>query len=479
MARSGAGHELIGGIAHQQTPHGGPLKGLRVLDLTQWVAGPYCTKLLAMFGAEVIKVERPRFGDPMRYAPPYVNNRPGTDNGLAFLDLNINKRGVSLNLACETGRHIALELVRRADLVVESFRPGTLERLGLGWDVLRGVNPSVVLVSISNFGQDGPYRDLPASEIVLYAMGHEMFGTGQPDREPMSMAPRLNLCFAGQTAAVAATAAVFAQRVHGQGDWVDVSIMESFTASIDRRADSLVAFAYCGERMERLPMRVVDALSGYNRCADGFVHLSISAATWKALLRAIDEPWVHSERCSPNDGNAVVTEDFRRHWERFCCQHTKRELVERFQTAGVPCAPVNSVADLVADPQLAARAYFSELDHPVHGARARQPARAASLEASRRALAGSAWRRCGPAGPQQPPRGRTPGRRAARDAPLLRAQSSQERGATSRRVPVRRRTRRLPGPTPAALRRLRARPTRSGGPDPPPPSARRSAPGSR
>jgi crotonobetainyl-CoA:carnitine CoA-transferase CaiB-like acyl-CoA transferase len=190
----------------------GPLAGVRVIDLTQYVAGPYCTKLLALYGAEVIKVERPDGGDPMRMVGPFVD-APHPDRALAFLDLNVNKLGVTLDLHSEDGRKSLLELVRSADIVVESFRPGTLDRLGLGWQALQAVRPDLVMTSISNFGQTGRYRDLPASEIVLYGMGHEMFGTGLAGREPLSMAPRLNLYFAGQTAAVATLGALRRARV--------------------------------------------------------------------------------------------------------------------------------------------------------------------------------------------------------------------------------------------------------------------------
>ena len=210
----------------------------------------------------MIKVESPNGGDPFRRCAPFD---PGGES-LGFLDLNVGKRGITLDLRNERDR--VLELATAADAVVESLRPGALERLGLGYHDLRAANPRIVLTSITNFGQTGPYRDLPATEIVLYGMGHEMYGTGQPDREPISMAPRLNLCFAGKTAAVATLAAV----LHGRGDWIDVSIMETLVASIDRRADSLVSYIYCGEKMVR--MASVTGPGGpplYTRAVDGWV----------------------------------------------------------------------------------------------------------------------------------------------------------------------------------------------------------------
>jgi len=230
----------------------GPLEGLRVLDLSQGAAGPYCTRMLALYGARVTKVERPRVGDLMRHLGPFAGDTPGTDNSLSFLHLNVNKLGVTLDFSTPSGRAIFSELVRNSDVVVESFRPGTLAAFGYPYEELARLRPGIVLTSISNFGQTGPYRDLPASEIVLYGMGHSMFGTGQPDAEPMSMAPRVNLQFAGQTAAVATLAAVLRQQAHGCGEWIDCSIMEAFTSSVDRRSISLTAYDYCGDKMVRM-----------------------------------------------------------------------------------------------------------------------------------------------------------------------------------------------------------------------------------
>jgi crotonobetainyl-CoA:carnitine CoA-transferase CaiB-like acyl-CoA transferase len=321
----------------------GPLDGLRVLDLTTQIAGPYCTKLLATLGADVIKVEPPT-GDPFRRCAPFD---PGGES-LGFLDLNVGKRGIALDLRSERDR--VLELAAGADAVVESLRPGALERLGLGYHDLREVNPLVVLTSITNFGQTGPYRDLPATEIVLYAMGHEMYGTGQPDREPISMAPRLNLSFAGKTAAVATLAAV----LRGRSEWIDVSIMETLVASIDRRADSLVSYIYCGEKMVR--MASVTGPGGpplYTRAADGWVQGRPLPDAWPVIERIVEE--------ANEPGEELLDR-----WLSWCASHTKFEAVSRLQAGGLPAAPVNSVADLASDEHLAARGFFEEVGGRKH-----------------------------------------------------------------------------------------------------------------
>ena len=154
------------------------LEDVKVLDLTQHVAGPYCAKLLADYGADVIKVERPGVGDPARGMGPFPGDVPHRERSGIFLHLNTNKRGITLDLKTQAGVNVVKELVAGVDILVENFRPGTMERFGLGYDVLHEVKPSLVMTSISNFGQTGPYRDFRSAEIMVYGMGGEMYSTG-------------------------------------------------------------------------------------------------------------------------------------------------------------------------------------------------------------------------------------------------------------------------------------------------------------
>jgi crotonobetainyl-CoA:carnitine CoA-transferase CaiB-like acyl-CoA transferase len=315
----------------------GPLDGLRVLDLTTHVAGPYCTKLLATCGADVVKIEPPD-GDPMRRCGPL----DPSGESFAYLDLNVGKRGMVLDLRRDRDR--LLELAVGANVVVESFRPGTLDRLGLGYEALREANPHIVLTSITCFGQTGPYRDLDATEIVLYAMGGEMYANGQPDAEPLMLAPGVALGYAGQTAAVATLASVLG----GHGDWIDVSIMETLLVSVDRRGQSLVAYAYCGEKK----LRDGDPSTGppaYSPAADGWLHMTTNPAAWPAIASIVGAD------------EATPTEQLRERWLEWSGARPKLELVEQLQAAAMPAAPVNSVADLVDDPHLASRDFFEDV----------------------------------------------------------------------------------------------------------------------
>ena len=191
------------------------LDGVRVLDFTHHVAGPYCTKLLADFGADVVKVERPGGGDPARRMGPFVRDEPHLDMGLPFLYLNTSKRGVTLNLKSNAGREIALKLAAHADVVVENFSPRVMPSLGLDYDAIQEVNPDVIMVSISNFGQSGPYRDHKATEIVEYALGGMAYIFGGQDREPLVHAYNQAQYKAGTNAASAAAIAVFHRMMTG------------------------------------------------------------------------------------------------------------------------------------------------------------------------------------------------------------------------------------------------------------------------
>ena len=192
------------------------LSDVRVLDLTRHVAGPFCTKMLADYGADVIKVERPDGGDFTRRMGPFPDDVPHPEKSGLFLHLNANKRGVTLNLKTATARGMLLELVKQVDVVVENFAPRVLPSLGLAYEDLERVNPGVILVSISNFGQTGPYRDYKASEIVLHGMGGNLRSLGLPEREPVKYGSHVALRQAGLIGAAATVAALFTREAR---DW--------------------------------------------------------------------------------------------------------------------------------------------------------------------------------------------------------------------------------------------------------------------
>jgi crotonobetainyl-CoA:carnitine CoA-transferase CaiB-like acyl-CoA transferase len=344
------------------------LEGVRVLDLTRHVAGPFCTKLLADYGADVIKIEQPGRGDPARWIAPFLHDQPHPERSGLFLHLNTNKRSITLNLKTGTGRAIFMRLLAATDIVVENFHPRVMPSLGLDYDTLSEGKPNLVMTSISNFGQTGPYRDWRASDLVLYAMGHEMWGTGQPDSEPAGMANKLSLHIAGLMAYMATLGAFYGAQFQGAGQQVDLSIMEVLASSIDRRAPSLLAYQYCGERAQRAAsVYGIDAPPFVNYCADGFFEITVGIQWWADFVRAIGEDWINDPIFKPPVREVAVRERFDSHWIPWCMSRTKTEIVALFQKSGIPCAPLNTTEDLVNNPQLAERGFFIPIDHPAAG----------------------------------------------------------------------------------------------------------------
>jgi crotonobetainyl-CoA:carnitine CoA-transferase CaiB-like acyl-CoA transferase len=253
------------------------LSDIKVLDLSWHIAGPYCTKLLADYGADVIKVERPRVGDPARKIGPFFNDDPHPEKSGLFLHLNTNKKGITLNLKTPTGKEIIKKLVKEVDILVESFSPHVMPGLGLDYQTLEQVNPDLLMVSISSFGQTGPYRDFKATEIVEYAMGGEMYSTGIAGREPLKLGGNVVQYQAGTIAAVSTMGALFAARAQGIGQHVDVSIMETQAGSADRRIIYTLAYACAGVITTRWPppreaVRMLIMPQGVYPCKDGFVN---------------------------------------------------------------------------------------------------------------------------------------------------------------------------------------------------------------
>ena len=247
----------------------GALSHIRVVDFTTHVAGPYCTKLLADYGADIIKVELPGVGDSGRRMGPFPNDIPHPEKSGLFLHLNTNKRSITLDLKSSAGRKIASALANTADLVVENFRPGVMDRLGLDLKTLQASNPRLVMTSISNFGQTGPYRDYKSSDLLVYGMGGEMNSTGLAHREPIKLGANIVLYQAGSVAAVGSAGALFLTQNDGPGQLVDVSIMETQVGSIDRRMSALIAYQYTGENSSRMTFGASGYPIGVYPCEEG------------------------------------------------------------------------------------------------------------------------------------------------------------------------------------------------------------------
>jgi crotonobetainyl-CoA:carnitine CoA-transferase CaiB-like acyl-CoA transferase len=345
------------------------LSGLRVLDLTHHIAGPYCTKLLADCGADVIKIEPPG-GEIGRRLGPFANDEPGLERSGLFLSLNSGKRGVVLDLRSDSGRAAFESLARDADLVVESFRPGVLGRFGLSYERLAELNPRLVVLSISNFGQTGPYRDFEASDLTLYAIGAEIHSVGSPEREPLKQHGTSMLYQSGAIAAGAALAAVRAAERDGAGQWVDVAITETHTAGVDRRSETLIGYQFTGRTTTRMGGQGTLLPGGVYPCRDGYFEFDVQIRDWSQVLAMLGEPEALKDPryFDPATRNTPELADrFRAVVLEWLQDHTMVEAWEIGQASGVPCGPLFTIENLLADPHLRERDSWGHVEHPVLG----------------------------------------------------------------------------------------------------------------
>jgi crotonobetainyl-CoA:carnitine CoA-transferase CaiB-like acyl-CoA transferase len=348
-----------------------PLSGFRVLDLTRHLCGPYATKLLADFGADVIKIERPGEGDLGRKLPPFKGDTPGLETSGTFAYLNTNKRSITLDLQADRGKQIFFELLAASDLVVENFRPGVLDALGIGFAEIQVRRPEVSLVSISNFGQTGPYRDWAGSELVLFAMGGEMFSMGVAEREPLKMAGTAALFQVGAAAASAAVAALLNAMQGGAGEHLDISIFETQFASVDRRHFSVIGYEYTGRVKGRAPMLAATGFpSGVYPCADGYVEITGGGSRWAGTVRMLGNPAELDgpEWSAPGASMSVeLKERFDAVFYPWLADRTKREVWEACQQAHVLCGPLYTVEDLFKDPVIRERGFFVDCERAQMG----------------------------------------------------------------------------------------------------------------
>lgn len=336
------------------------LADMKVLDLTHYVAGPYCTRLLAGMGAQVVKVERPGVGDPARHLPPFYQDVPGLERSGLFLYLNMGKKGITLNLKAPAGVEIFKRLVAWADVVVENFAPRVLPGLGLAYAQLQALNPRVVLTSISNFGQSGPYRDYRAEDIVLFGMGGSMASLTPQQEIPFTLGGTPAQAMAGAVGFTATLGAVYGARMHGTGQHVDVSIFEAVASS---QTQEFVEYAYRG----------TDGRPGYlgliYACQDGYAMVvDQQPHQWEKLAHLIGHPELLQEPRLQNvplrRANRQLLDAYLGPWMQ---ARRKVEVYHAGQQAGIPAAFFATVEDLVASPQMQARGFFVEVAHPEVG----------------------------------------------------------------------------------------------------------------
>ncbi len=349
-----------------------PLDDLRVVDLTFGIAGSYCTKVLADFGADVVKVEPPG-GDPTRRMGPHPGDVPHADAGGLFLHLNTNKRSIVVDLDTASGVDIVRALAAGADIVVESGRPGALAERGLGPADLIAANPKLVVTSVTPFGQSGPYRDWQMTDIVAFAMGGPMNASGVSDREPVKLIGNAVLMQSGSTACVATLGALDMAVTRGVGQHVDVATFETQNGSLDRRRYYLLSYEYSGTVAERVPVVGTGrpAAGGRFECADGL--MVTTGRIWPdhvgRMIDVLDDPelrrlWEELGLGLMVDAAPLVDAAL----ARWASVRNARAAMREAQAAGWPVVVVNDPLLLHQDDHLLARGFWVTAEHPVAGA---------------------------------------------------------------------------------------------------------------
>jgi glutaryl-CoA transferase len=344
-------------------PHPGPLDGVRVLDLSRVLAGPYCTMFLGDLGAEVVKVEQPRVGDDTRgWGPPFTGGESAY-----FLCVNRNKKSVTVDLKSKEGVGLLRRLAEHADVLVENFRSGTMERLGLGEQELRAINPKLIYASLSGFGADGPMSDVPGYDLIVQAWGGLMSITGPADGEPSKVGVAIIDLVAGLMLGKSIAAALFAREKIGVGQKIDTSLLEAEVASLINVGSNYLVEGKIPRRWGNAHPSIVPYQSF--KTADGYLVVGVaSEGIWRRFCDAISRAeWTDDPRFAKNSDRvenraaliAAVTEIF---------QSRKTDAwLKVLNEAEVPCAPVQTIDKVFKAPQVLHRKMLAEVDHPTAG----------------------------------------------------------------------------------------------------------------
>jgi crotonobetainyl-CoA:carnitine CoA-transferase CaiB-like acyl-CoA transferase len=349
--------------ATKPNTHPGPLAGMRVLELAQIMAGPTCGMMLADMGADVIKVEKLPGGDDARgYREPRVNGVSAP-----FLMMNRNKRGIALNLKLPQGRDILLRLVREADVLTENYRRGTLEKLGLGYDVLAQVNPGLIYCAVSGYGRDGPLASRGGFDLIAQGFAGLMAVTGEPGRPPVKNGNPVADINAGILAAAGVAAAYAHKQRTGQGQIVDTSLLEAALQQTYWYA--AIHFATGESPGPTGSAHLLTAPYQAFHASDGWINIGgANQANWERITDVLGHPeWRADARFATNSARLQHLEALTSLINAVLATRTKTEWIERFDAAGVPVGPVNSIAEALADPQTLARGMVVDLVHPQAG----------------------------------------------------------------------------------------------------------------
>ena len=340
------------------------LEGIRVLDLTRALAGPFCTLMLGDQGADVIKIEMPGSGDDTRHwGPPFIEGESAY-----FLSINRNKRSLTLNFKEQKAREIFLQLAGDADVIVENFTPGVMSRFGLDYQTVKETNPKVIFCSISGFGQDGPYRTRPAYDQIMQGLTGIMSITGESAGDPQKIGVAIADIGAGMWAAYAITTALFHREQNGEGQYIDVAMMDAHVAWLTYQAGSYFATGKAPRRVGNAHPSLVPYQSFM--CQDGrYLNVAVgSDRLWERFCQAINRQDLREHPdYATNDGRVRNRANLVPLLQELFLTRSVEDWAQDLHAASVPCGPINDVAEVFADPQLLHREMCVEMAHPTLG----------------------------------------------------------------------------------------------------------------
>lgn len=347
----------------------GPLHGVKIVDLTRILAGPYGTQMLGDLGADIIKIERPQRGDDTRrFAPPYLSDKDGepTSESSYFLGANRNKRSLSLDLTSEEGQAIIKKLIAQADVLVENFKTGNLKKYGLGYEDVKELNPKLVYCSITGFGQTGPYAHRPGYDFLIQGMSGVMSLTGEPDGEPQKVGVPIADLMTGMYAAVAINAALRHAAVTGQGQFIDIGMLDTSVAWL---ANAATNYLYSGD-LGRLgnnhpnivPYQPVET-------ADGYIIVAIGNDDQFARFCELAEctHLLEDERFATNVGRVKNRDATNAELGPIFKSRTSKEWLDGLEAKKIGCGPINNLKEVFEDPHVQARGMVHEMTHSVNG----------------------------------------------------------------------------------------------------------------
>ncbi len=339
-----------------------PLEDIVVLDLTRVLAGPYCSMILANLGAKIIKVERPETGDDARSFGPYKNGQSAY-----FVSLNRGKKSIAIDLKKPEGKQIIKELTKVSDVVLENFRPGTMRKLGLSYDVLNKINSRIVYAAVSGFGHTGPYSEKPAYDMIAQALGGIMSITGQPGGEPTRVGSSIGDIIAGMFGAIGIIAALYERVFTCKGQMVDVAMLDGQVAVLE---NAIARYAISGEVPGPIGSRhpSITPFGGFKTKNSWVIIACGNQAIWEKFCKAVDrEDLLEVEEFKTNEKRTENYEKIKPILDEIILQKTTEEWLKILESNGVPSSAINTVDKLFNDPQVKARKMIIETEQPNMG----------------------------------------------------------------------------------------------------------------